>query len=46
MKKTKAKELGRKILSLVLTASLVVGVMPGNVETVSAKGTDVLISGE
>ena len=46
MKKTKAKELGRKILSLVLTASLVVGVMPGNVVTVSAKGTDVLISGE
>ena len=39
-------KLGRRILSFVLTATLVVGLMPGNMLTVSAEGTDTVISDE
>ena len=37
MKKVKTNKLGRRILSIVLTAALVVGLIPGNVMTVSAE---------
>ena len=37
MKKGKTNNLGRRILSIVLTAALVVGLMPGNMPTVKAE---------
>ncbi len=40
MKKVKGKKLGRRIVSFVLTVILVVGLMPGNMATVLAEGTD------
>ena len=40
MKKGKSNKLGRRILSFVLTAALVVGLMPGNMLTVSAEGIE------
>ena len=46
MKNVKGKILGRKVLSFVLTAALVLGPMPGNMMTVSAEGTDTVISDE
>lgn len=39
MKNVKRKKLGRRILSFILSAVLVVGLMPGNVMTVSAEDT-------
>ncbi|MBP3593656.1 MAG: leucine-rich repeat protein [Lachnospiraceae bacterium] len=46
MKKVKSNKLGRRILSFVLTVALMVGLMPGNILTVSAEGTDTIISDE
>ena len=46
MKNIKSKILGRKVLSFVLTVTLLVGLMPGNMLTVSAEGTDTVISDE
>ena len=46
MKNVKGKILGRKVLSFILTATLVLGLMPGNMMTVSAEGTDTVISDE
>ena len=46
MKKVKINKLGRRILSFVLTVALMVGLMPGNILTVSAEGTDTIISDE
>ncbi len=46
MKKVKTNKLGRRILSFVLTVALMVGLMPGNILTVSAEGTDTVISDE
>ena len=40
MKKGKTRKLTRRILSFVLTAALVVGLMPGNMLTVSAEGIE------
>ena len=37
MKKVKANKLGRRILSIVMTVALVVGLMPGNMLTVKAE---------
>ena len=46
MEKGKTRKLTRRILSFVLTTALVVGLMPGNILTVSAEGTDTVISDE
>ena len=46
MKDIKSKILGRKVLSFILTVTLLVGLMPGNILTVSAEGTDTVISDE
>ena len=46
MKKGKTRKLTRRILSIVLTVVLMVGLMPGNILTVSAEGTDTVISDE
>ncbi len=40
MKKVKTKKLGRRILSIALSAVLATGQMPGNVLTVLAEGTE------
>ncbi len=40
MKKVKTNKLGRRILSFVLTVALMVGLMPGNMLTVSAEGIE------
>ena len=46
MKKVKTNKLGRRILSFVLNVALMVGLMRGNIQTVSADGTDTVISDE
>ncbi len=46
MKIVKTRKLTGRILSFVLTTALVVGLMPGNILTVSAEGTDTVISDE
>lgn len=46
MKKVKTNKLGKRILSFVLNVALMVGLMRGNILTVSAEGTDTIISDE